>query len=161
MSDADHTLLVMRHAAAEPAGTGQPDVERALSARGRDQARARATLVATRAPELVLCSTAVRTRQTLALLDLPGTPTRFEDVIYSGGATEVLDLLRTVPADVACVLLIGHMPTVAYLTAALTDTDPQTLEFGTATVAEVEVPGSWVSLGPAAARLRGLHGQDR
>ena len=61
----------------------------------------------------MLCSSAVRTRQTLdAILPaLEGEPeVLVEDGLYGALADNLLARLRAVPADVPSVLLIGHNP---------------------------------------------------
>jgi phosphohistidine phosphatase len=63
-------------------------------------------------PELTLCSSAVRTRETLDLVGLgfgAGT-VRLEDELYGASAGELLDRLRHVPDWTASVMLIGHNP---------------------------------------------------
>ena len=64
-------------------------------------------------PDLVLCSTARRTRDTLQLV-LPELKTEpkviYEDGLYHGTPQEMLDLLREVAAPASQVLLVGHNP---------------------------------------------------
>ncbi len=64
-------------------------------------------------PDLVLCSTARRTRDTLQLV-LPALKTEpkvvYEDGLYHGTPQEMLDLLHEVTPGVTQVLLVGHNP---------------------------------------------------
>jgi phosphohistidine phosphatase len=64
-------------------------------------------------PDLVLCSTARRTRDTLQLVlaELKTEPRIvYEDDLYHGTPAEMLDLLHKVGAGTTQVLLVGHNP---------------------------------------------------
>ena len=124
-----HTLVLLRHAKAEP-GDHRPDIERPLAERGRRDAAAAGAWLAAEGlrPDLVLCSPAVRTRQTwhgvaVAMAEADpagGAPeVRYEAGLYDGGRTEVVDLLRAVPETVGTVLVIGHNPTVSDVSVLL------------------------------------------
>jgi len=112
-------------------------------------------------PELVLCSSALRTRETLARI-LPGLGSeltiRIESSVYSFEAGELLDRLREVPADAGSVMLVGHNPAMQEL-ASLLAADGYRLDdlrkaFPTAALAELVVPiGSWADLAPGSGRL--------
>jgi phosphohistidine phosphatase len=70
-------------------------------------------------PEVVLCSTAVRTRETLdALLPALGDPeVRHEDGLYLASAHTLLTRLRSL--DVESALVVGHNPGLQGLVVAL------------------------------------------
>jgi phosphohistidine phosphatase len=73
-------------------------------------------------PDLVLCSTATRTRQTLdaVLSELEVEPAvEFLEDLYLAGPSEMLDLVASVPDTVEAVLLVGHNPGTGILAAAL------------------------------------------
>ncbi|MCA2212828.1 SixA phosphatase family protein [Jidongwangia harbinensis] len=116
------TLVLLRHAKAETPGE-QLDIERALAERGRADAQAAGVWLAAQGlrPQVVLSSPATRTRQTwhgvaigLAESDpaVAAPDVRYENGLYFGGRTEVVDLLRAVPESVRTVLVIGHNPTM-------------------------------------------------
>ena len=89
------------------------DHERPLNQRGERAAEAMATQITAleALPDLILCSTAVRARQTLApLLDrlAPAPPTSIETGLYLASEETLLERLRALPADVSRVLMIGH-----------------------------------------------------
>src|SRR5690625_6692090 len=69
------TLVLLRHAKAEPHGSGGADFDRPLSLRGRHQAGGLGGLLTAHdaVPQVVLCSAAVRAAQTwqLAAVGLP------------------------------------------------------------------------------------------
>ncbi|MEV8514293.1 histidine phosphatase family protein [Dactylosporangium sp. NPDC051484] len=143
------TLILLRHAKAANPDDYATDIERPLTARGhRDAAAAghwlrKAGLV----PDAVLCSTAVRTRQTLDELRLAGeVPVTYEHRIYVGPADDTLDLIRHVDATVATLLLVGHNPTISDLSDTLA---PRALADGglaTSGIAVHRFNGSWRGL---------------
>src|ERR687893_520019 len=67
------TVLLLRHAQTEDSRPGGRDIDRQLTADGEEQARAVGAYLADQllTVDAVLCSSAVRTRQTLAGLGLP------------------------------------------------------------------------------------------
>jgi phosphohistidine phosphatase len=102
-------------------------------------------------PKLVLCSSALRARQTLARV-LPGLGTalevRIEPVLYTFDAGVLIDRLRRVPPQVASVLVVGHNPALQDLAVRVTDRgdrlDDLVQKFPTGALAEIEVgPDSW------------------
>jgi len=112
-------------------------------------------------PELVLCSSALRARETLARI-LPGLgpelTVRIEPSVYAFDTDQLLDRLRAVAAEVRSVMLVGHNPAMQALASALA-TDGDRLDdlrkgFPTAALAEVDIPaGSWAELAPGSGRL--------
>jgi phosphohistidine phosphatase len=145
------TLIVLRHAkAASP--TGLLDIERPLADRGRaDAVRVGDELrAAGRLPERVLCSTAVRTRQTLDGLALDA-PVEFEPRIYDNDAEEILQLLREQDDEVGTLLLVGHNPSMHQLVFGLTGGAGD--HFPTSATAVVEFDGAWADLWPGSGRL--------
>ncbi len=145
------SLYLLRHAKAAPESS-LGDARRPLAKRGRKAAKAMGELLATLdpAPELVLCSSASRTRETLDLI-LPAlheTPAvTYEDGLYLAAATELIERLRKLRKDVSSVLVIGHNPGLHELGARLA-TDPGRLAegFPTAALAALQVPGAWAEL---------------
>ena len=139
------------------------DVDRPLAPRGARAAdRMRQYVDAEEIrPELVLCSSALRTRETLGRI-LPGLgpqmTVRIEPSLYSFEADQLLDRLREVPGDVGSVMLIGHNPAMQELGSVLAAEGDRLDElrkgFPTAALAELDVPvGSWEELKPGSGRL--------
>ena len=59
----------------------------------------------------VLCSPAVRTRETLAGLTLAGDPTvEVIDGLYNAGSDSIIELIETLPDRARCALVVGHAP---------------------------------------------------
>ncbi|MGW3498418.1 SixA phosphatase family protein [Streptomyces sp. NPDC001020] len=157
-------LVVLRHAkSAWPVGVD--DHERPLAPRGRRDAPAagRAIAEADCLPDLALCSTAVRARQTWELASAQwGTPppVRLEPRLYAADVPDLLEALHAVPGQVETLLLIGHNPGLADLVLALAgDALDETLarvrtKFPTSAIAVLAWHGGdWGSLAPGIAVL--------
>lgn len=108
-------LLLWRHA---EAADGMPDMERALTGRGRAQARAMADWLRPRLPRdlRILVSPARRARETAAVLALP-----FEiaDAIAPGADAAALIGASGWPGSERPVLIVGHQPALGEVAAAL------------------------------------------
>ncbi|MBD8077599.1 SixA phosphatase family protein [Cellulosimicrobium arenosum] len=119
-------LVLLRHAKAEPAGSVD-DVLRPLALSGRRQAPrvGEALRSSGLVPESVLCSSALRTRQTWELLAAhlgdvePDVLT--SDVLYAAEVGDVLDLVRATDPRVRTLLVVGHEPTMAATATYLAD----------------------------------------
>lgn len=153
-----HRLVLLRHAKADYPD-GVPDHERPLSARGRRDAPAAGLWLAGHGycPDAVVCSTALRTRQTWELVaaGLASPPrARYEPRVYEATVLGLLMLVREFPDDQGTVLIVGHNPGVAELTVGLADPPPAPPSgFPTASASVLGIPGPWSSLAPATARL--------
>ncbi|MGN9811913.1 SixA phosphatase family protein [Micromonospora sp. BQ11] len=139
MTDAharERTLVLLRHAKAEPPDEG-PDAQRPLAARGRADAAAAGAWLARHdlLPDVVLCSTSRRTRETWhgVALGMTGTPpeggsagpaptVRYEPDAYEAQPEDLLALVHRVDPAARTVLLIAHNPGVSLLSALL---DPE------------------------------------
>lgn len=108
-------LVLLRHAKAEPLGPDGEDFDRLLAERGRaDAIRVGQFLVEQGAvPDLVLCSPAARTRQTLELM-LPGwskAPViRHLPELYLARWLTIINQIRQVREDAATLMVVGHNP---------------------------------------------------
>jgi phosphohistidine phosphatase len=119
-----HTLYLLRHAKSSWADPTLPDHKRPLASRGRRDAKRIAEHLVRLGiePELVLCSAARRTRETLELLRtaLGPTPTiRLEEELYAASSDRLLERIRALPEAVASVMLIGHNPGLQELAVGL------------------------------------------
>ena len=112
--DGDMRLVYLLRHAKSSWESGLPDQERPLAKRGRRAAKAigRHVREAGVEPELVLCSTARRARETLERVEpaLGSPDVRIEPRLYEAGSDELLDCLRAVADHVGSVMLIGHNP---------------------------------------------------
>ena len=113
MSDV-RTLYLLRHLKSSWDEPGLPDQERPLAPRGRRAGKklARRLRKTGVSPDLVLCSSSVRTRETLeAILAALGAPViDFPDELYAAPEEELLEIVRGVAPDVSSVLVIAHNP---------------------------------------------------
>jgi phosphohistidine phosphatase len=151
-----HRLHLLRHAKSVR-DEGLEDHERPLSRRGREASRLIGlSLPAATGPlDLVLCSTALRTRETAGLVLAGFTPApriHYEDALYLVGAAALLRRLRQLDEPDEAVLLIGHNPGLAELALALAaENSPRYKalaegKFPTAARASFRVDGRWASL---------------
>ena len=144
------TLYLLRHAKSRWDDPGCPDSQRRLAPRGvRDAKRvAKHLRQLGAAPELVLCSSAVRTRETLELV-LPAfaaAAVRVEDELFGAASDALLERLRMLPEEIGSVLLIGHNPGLQDLALSLVSSEADRVglaaKFPTAALATLALP-SW------------------
>jgi phosphohistidine phosphatase len=157
------TLYLLRHAKSSWADPTLPDRERPLAPRGRRDAKRVGEHLSRLAtvPELVLCSSARRARETLEpLRSALGNTTSMllEATLYAASADQLLDRLRAVPDGVASVLVIGHNPGLQdlalLLASAGADLERLEAKFPTAALATLALPkATWGQLSPADAVL--------
>jgi phosphohistidine phosphatase len=108
-------LMLLRHAKSEKAEGGMSDHVRRLSARGKADAPVIGAYMARHAliPDLVLVSTAERTRQTWERVATAlTTPPRvaYEERLYNAGAEAIIALVKGTAAMVRTLLVVGHNP---------------------------------------------------
>jgi len=156
------TLYLLRHAKSSWAEPALPDRQRPLAARGRRDTKRIAKHLAQLQiqPELVLCSSAVRARETLERVRVAlGTTSRvrLEDELYGASAERLLERIRLVPEAVASGMVIGHNPGLQELALLLAPdgVDRGRLEekFPTAALATLTLATAWSQAAPGAAVL--------
>jgi phosphohistidine phosphatase len=117
-------LVIMRHAKAER--TAATDHARQLTGRGRRDAVAAGRMLARSGgpPELALVSTAARAEETwsgvMQGMQIDLAP-RLDRGLYTGAAEDVIELLTTIDASVASVIVVGHNPAIEVLSHVLDD----------------------------------------
>ncbi len=146
-------LLLMRHGkAAWPQGV--EDFERPLADRGHHEAGLAGDWIREHVGtvDAVLCSSARRTRETLAASGIDA-PTRFLDEIYEAWTGDLLAAVRSADPEASTVLLVGHAPGTPGLAARLAgdDSDPRMVDrvragFPTSAIAVLDVPHPWSEL---------------
>ena len=153
-------LLVLRHAKSSWEEVDAADHDRKLSPRGIKAARRMGALIAERGwlPDLILCSTARRTKETLALAreawpSAPAIPVSELAGVYLAPASRLLDIVRRQPDDALRLMLIGHNPGLQTLVARLAGLGDKKLraaveiKFPTAALARLTLDiGSWRDL---------------
>jgi phosphohistidine phosphatase len=128
------TLSLLRHAKSSWDNPNLQDFDRPLNERGRDATPRMGAFMGEQgiAPDLILCSPSVRTRQTLDLVlpHLSPTPTvLYEDAIYLGAPSALLKRIRAVEARVGHVMIVGHDPGLHRLAMELSGSgEPELLQ---------------------------------
>ena len=136
----DRTLVVVRHAKSDW-HHDLPDDERPLAPRGRREAPLIGPWVTAQVGELdlVICSTAVRTRETLALSGLSGA-VKYDERVYAAAYQDLMSVVDEVPDEVAKLALVGHNPGLSDLVRVLTN---EPVELKTAAAAVMTWRGGW------------------
>lgn len=132
-------VIFLRHAKSDWYAGASNDIERPLNKRGRQAAATVGTFLAEtgHVPDLVLCSPATRTRQTLELVIEAGgwnCPTEIADEIYYGSVNHMIALACQRRAPVT--MLVGHEPTTSEALKRLTGAN---LRMPTAALARVNL----------------------
>lgn len=143
------------------------DHARSLSERGLADAEALKLWLAEQplVPDLALCSTATRTRQTLAAIAQSNTPTILSDKLYLASVGDMLALLQSTDDAVQTLLMVCHNPGAHGLLALLaghysnpTDADKLLLKFPTSACALLTFPTAhWRDIAPEMGTLELLH----
>jgi phosphohistidine phosphatase len=152
------TLSLLRHAKSSWKNPTLPDRERPLATRGVTDAPLMGKAMAERGidPELVLCSSARRTRDTLALV-LPELKVEprvvYEDALYHASPQAMLEMLRGIQPGANRVMLVGHNPEIQSFALDLVGSGPKHFrdrlreKFSTAGLAVINFPsGLWKSV---------------
>ena len=160
-------LYLMRHGKAEKSKNDERDMFRPLIKRGRKDVKKIRNLMIERdvKPDLILCSPAVRTMETLVKLKkaFKKTEVVFIDALYMADADEILKILRRTAPDKRNVLVIGHNPGLQDFLPMVCDWDPSDEEllhhkiadgFPTSALACLEIPEPWQKLGNTPAQLK-------
>ncbi|MFG2733190.1 histidine phosphatase family protein [Streptomyces carpaticus] len=154
--EAPRRIVLLRHAKAD-----WPDVsdhDRPLAERGRKDAPVAGRWLAGTGitPDLALCSTAARTRETWKLVapELPRRPrTVYDERLYEASLGELIAVLNETDDQVHDLLLIAHNPGVHALADALAgEAEGDTLGrmnrsgYPTAAIAVLTFTGDWKSV---------------
>ncbi|NSC20926.1 histidine phosphatase family protein [Streptomyces albus subsp. chlorinus] len=160
--DVPRNIVLLRHAKADWPQVA--DHERPLAERGRLDAPAAGEWLAGQGitPQLTLCSTATRTRETwkLVVQHLAQRPrTVYEERLYEAPPGQIIEVVNEVADEVRDLLVIGHNPGMQAVAEVLAGSAADdTLErlgrgFPTAGVAILRHTGSWKALEPGSAEL--------
>jgi phosphohistidine phosphatase len=158
-------LMLLRHAKSDWSKSGSRDHERTLAPRGREAAPRIGAYMAHHGltPDLALCSTATRARETWDLVAAAfpeRPPSVYEGRLYEAGANALLDVVKETKPDVHVLLLAGHNPGLHDLAQRLIasgDTDARQRlaeKFPTGALAVVDFAvDDWRKLRPRSGRL--------
>lgn len=151
-----HRLLLLRHAKSSWDDALLDDHERPLAPRGHRAAEQVCGWLLQQdiSPDLILCSSARRTRETLGAL-MPAIRSeasiRIEDGLYGAARDELLARVRAVREPASSLLLIGHNPGMQEAAALLAADEPAGAEIGRSfpagALAVFETTNGWGDLG--------------
>lgn len=139
-------LILIRHAKSDWADPGLGDHDRPLNARGRaDAPHMGAWIKAQVTPDMALCSTSARTRETWSLMQID-SPTEFTRQLYLPAPETIAQLLRQQTAETIAV--ISHNMACADFAdwlAATPPDHPRFEDYPTSATAIFQVP-AWSKL---------------
>ena len=158
-------LLLLRHAKSSWGSDDLPDRQRPLAPRGEEAGTRMGEAMAERGllPDRILCSPAVRTRQTLERLKpslAAATPVEFVEDLYDAPESTYLGIIHDHGGDAGRLLVIGHNPHT-HATAVVLSGDGDRrersqlmLKFPTAGLAVLAFDdGPWTDIAPGSGRL--------
>ncbi len=158
------TIIILRHGQAKNAGISEHDHNRALTAKGREEAMEVGETMADNGfiPDYVLCSTATRTRETLAELQNsfpePLSVT-YSQKIYNASEIDLINQVATIPENTNKLLLIGHNPGLYQLALALAKGGDKQMhnelqmQFPTCALVVINFEGEWQNIAHAHSKL--------
>jgi phosphohistidine phosphatase len=158
----ERRLYLLRHAKSSWKEAGLADHDRPLAGRGRRAVKAMRRHLREQGvePELVLCSTATRARQTLEGIEpaLARGATRVERELYGAGPADLLARLHEIAPRVRSAMVIGHNPGLEELALLLARDGARVRElsakFPTGALATLEFRGpGWAALDRGTAEL--------
>lgn len=154
------TLLLLRHAKAQPDAPAG-DHRRVLTKRGVRDARAIGAVLAALPvrPDVILTSDAARARQTAQVAaEALGVDLREEPRIYGASVQALLRLVRRLPEQARCVVLVGHNPGLEELAALLAGPAADVGHLPTAGLARLEFDvARWRDVAPGGGRVQAVH----
>jgi phosphohistidine phosphatase len=157
------TVILLRHGKSSWSDSTLADIDRPLAPRGERASRELAKYIRRKRirPALVLCSPALRTRQTLEAVEASLGKRCVVEVVpqlYAASEQELLERLQALPEPISSVMLIGHNPGLQDLALELASRGaylPQLEEkFPTGALATLVVRSTiWSALGRGDAEL--------
>ena len=137
------TVLLFRHGKSDWDADYDYDHNRPLAKRGRKAARAMGRWLAEIGPlpDSIVCSTAMRAKQTLKRAQKAGAwdaPARFTRDLYGAYPSDLLTIIRHEPDTTQALMLIGHEP--AWSETIDLFIDDEIDHFPTAAMARIDLP---------------------
>lgn len=165
VSDQHRTLVLLRHAKSAYPASGA-DHDRPLAPRGVREAGLAGDWLRANLPAIdeVLCSTATRTRQTLARTGIDA-PVRYADRLYDAAPGTVIAEINNVADEAHTLLVIGHEPAISQVALGLaggegtnaTVVERISVKFPTSAIAVLRAPCRWEQVELGSAALVGFH----
>jgi phosphohistidine phosphatase len=134
-------LYLLRHAKSSWDDASQQDFERPLADRGREACALIGELIQEKGIEfdLIVVSTAVRTRQTIELVKERAKihgEVRYDERIYEATLRQLLEVISEVENDRKSLLVVGHNPGIEELLTLLTG---EQVRVTTANLAKIKI----------------------
>jgi phosphohistidine phosphatase len=155
--------VLVRHAKSDWGDPSLTDHDRPLAPRGIKALARLSEHVAgsTWRPQIVLCSSARRTRETLGGIRpaLGDAVVELDAQLYGASAPDVLARVRRFGAEIECAMVIGHNPGLHDLAVSLVGDGPADrreqleVKFPTGALIAIGFDGDWSELSPAGGRL--------
>ncbi len=149
-------LFLLRHAKSSWDDPNLSDFDRPLNERGQKTAPKMGKVIAEKKvkPEIILCSPAKRTIETLELV-IESSKLRsdiaYEKRIYDASTRTLLEVLRAQDPEITSILMIGHNPGLSDL---LTELTGESEHFPTAALAKIQLHiKSWNGIKDGAGKL--------
>lgn len=164
-------LILLRHGQAENTSAGGADFNRTLTQKGKRDAEIARKILADNnfAPDFVLCSPTIRTRETLAEVQksFPANfPIEYEPKIYNSSERELLKIIAKTPENVHNLLVVGHNPSIHQLTVALAKSGDERLidniylQFPPCSMVVISMECSWKNIENSCGKLLFAHTPD-
>ena len=154
------TILLMRHAKAEPGTAGQRDYDRVLSGRGSEDAArmGRAISRLSLVPGAIVSSPAARAKETAEAaakaMGFAGT-IKMERALYNAAGDTWIAVIRALPSAADVALVVAHSPGVAEAAALLCGARSRTFDVATGAVLAFDDDAErWRDLGEGEASMR-------
>lgn len=159
------SLYLLRHAKSSWRDLSLGDHDRPLNKRGKKASGFMGKYIARNLtkPDLILCSTARRTRDTLTLLQeylSPNIPVQYDENLYMASPPLLLQALHNLDGGIGTVMMISHNPGLEMLAAGLIgEGEPNTvrtlkMKYPTAALAVFTADiSAWTELQGGTARL--------
>jgi phosphohistidine phosphatase len=156
-----HRLLLLRHAKSSWDDPSLEDRDRPLAPRGQRAAERMADHLRSDVPHpnLVLCSPALRTRETLDRMSnaFGDAEVVVDDELYGASEDELLERLCALDDRFETVAVIGHNPGIHELAIALAgsgaDAESMRAKFPTGALAVLAFDGPWRDVSPGGGLL--------
>ena len=144
------TLYLLRHS--DAVNSADNDYNRKLSHLGKDKAHHFSTKFSAEFSfDLVLCSSANRTKETLNLLELKQTEILFYDSLYLAEKEMLLAEIEKVPVRISNLLIIGHNNGLSDLAIYLTGSN---IHLSTCQMVQIQLEtNAWNLLGQETGRI--------
>ncbi len=159
------TLILLRHAKSDyPEGVA--DHDRPLAKRGIREAALAGEWIRQHLPpvDAVLCSTATRTRQTLAHTGIDA-PVTYVERLYDSTPGSTIGVINGAPESANTLLVIGHEPVISSVALGLASTDTSdrevteriAMKYPTSSIAVLHTDRPWAELELGSATLVEFH----